>query len=323
MKEGCVVKSAEAGPAEMEKINRYTRREYAPEEVYSFSLALCDNEVDRDLERFSGEALEKLRELFLGKTCIFDHERRSANQTARIYDTWLERDTGRRTRAGEEYVRLMAKAYLPRTEESRGVVERIESGILKEVSVSCSVKRSVCGVCGQEQCRHVQGKDYGGMVGHRVLMEPADAYECSFVAVPAQRGAGVTKSFGKERGPLELEKLLRESGAEGVELSKAQAEELARRMEELREKAGWGEQYREALSADILKYSVLIQPELPAAVLKSALSGLSLSELSVMGKTYERMAQDRLPLKPQLAPEGAGQAAGGSGEACGNREFRI
>ena len=55
MKEGLVQKSA--APPEMEKINRYTRRPYSPEEVYTFSLVLCDNEVDRDFERFSREAL--------------------------------------------------------------------------------------------------------------------------------------------------------------------------------------------------------------------------------------------------------------------------
>ena len=83
MKEG-LVKQGLSAP-EMGKINRYTRRAYTPEEVYAFSLVLCDNEVDRDWERFSLEALEGLRELFPGKTLLFDHERRSASQTARIY----------------------------------------------------------------------------------------------------------------------------------------------------------------------------------------------------------------------------------------------
>ena len=46
MKEG-LVKQGLSAP-EMGKINRYTRRAYTPEEVYAFSLVLCDNEVDRD-----------------------------------------------------------------------------------------------------------------------------------------------------------------------------------------------------------------------------------------------------------------------------------
>ena len=98
MKEG-LVKQGLSAP-EMGKINRYTRRAYTPEEVYAFSLVLCDNEVDRDWERFSLEALEGLRELFPGKTLLFDHERRSASQTARIYDTALETVPGKSTRRG-------------------------------------------------------------------------------------------------------------------------------------------------------------------------------------------------------------------------------
>ena len=173
------------------------------------------------------------------------------------------------------------------------VIELIDSGILKEVSVSCSVKRSVCGLCGKEQCGHEKGKEYPEGVGHRVLCDPTDAYECSFVAVPAQREAGVTKSFREG----ELEGLL--SG----EVTKAQADRLRQAWGQLREKARWGDAYRESLTRDVLRYSALLQPEVPAAVMKSAAQGLSLEELSLLGKTYERMAQRALPLKPQLAPE--------------------
>ena len=208
MKEGLVRKNAAA--PDMEQIGRYTRRAYSPEEVYTFSLVLCDNEVDRDFERFSREALEGLRELFLGKTVLLDHQRSAASQTARIYDTGLEELPDKTTQAGEPYVRLTAKAYLPRTEKNRQVIELIESGILKEVSVGCSMKRSVCSLCGKEQCQHVKGRTYGGRWCHRVLCDPADAYECSFVAVPAQRAAGVVKHY--EGGmDMDIEKRLEEA----------------------------------------------------------------------------------------------------------------
>jgi hypothetical protein len=45
---------------ELALIGRYTRRELAPEEVYTFPVLLCDNEIDREGERFSIPALEKL-----------------------------------------------------------------------------------------------------------------------------------------------------------------------------------------------------------------------------------------------------------------------
>lgn len=176
---------------DMMKINRYTRRAYGPEEVYTFSLVLCDNEIDRDYERFSVESLEKLRELFLGKTCIFDHECKSANQTARIYDTRLEEVAGETTQAGETLTRLAARAYLPRTGENRETIDLIDSSILKEVSVSCSVARAICSICGGKNCRHEKGHTYGGKLCHRILTGPTVAYECAFVVKPYQKRKGL------------------------------------------------------------------------------------------------------------------------------------
>ena len=54
----------------LEKINKFTRRAFTADELYVFSVILCDNEVDRDSERFSDNALETLRNLFVGKTGI-------------------------------------------------------------------------------------------------------------------------------------------------------------------------------------------------------------------------------------------------------------
>ena len=52
----------------IEKINRFTRRDFTEDELYIFSVVLCDNDVDRDYECFTDESLEKLSELFMGRT---------------------------------------------------------------------------------------------------------------------------------------------------------------------------------------------------------------------------------------------------------------
>ena len=44
-------------------------------------------------------------------------------------------------------------------------------------------------------CDHEKGGEYGGKLCYHILDEPLDAYEWSFVAVPAQVNAGVTKRF--------------------------------------------------------------------------------------------------------------------------------
>jgi membrane dipeptidase len=99
----------------LEKLNRFTRREHKAEEVYLFDVILCDNDIDRDMERFSEEALAQLQKLFIGKTGIFDHDAKSSGQTARIFDTELVQDTQKKTADGRAYVCLKAHAYMVRT----------------------------------------------------------------------------------------------------------------------------------------------------------------------------------------------------------------
>ena len=72
-------------PQELELINNYTVKPLSADEVYTFGIVLCDNEIDRDFERFDIPALEKLAELFVGKTGIFDHSMSGRDQTARIF----------------------------------------------------------------------------------------------------------------------------------------------------------------------------------------------------------------------------------------------
>ena len=180
---------------ELDQINRFSKAELTADQVYTFSVRLCDNEVDRDFERFGTEDLDRLGELFLGKSGIFDHQWSAKGQTARIYRTEVVREPGTVTAAGDEYRWLKGWAYLMRTEKNQELITEIEGGIKKEVSVGCSMGRSVCSVCGAESCVHVPGKTYNGKRCVRILSGAADAYEFSFVAVPAQRAAGVVKKF--------------------------------------------------------------------------------------------------------------------------------
>ena len=86
---------------ELALINQFAKTDLTEEQVYTFSVRLCDNEVDRDFERFDGAALERLGELFLGKSGIFDHQWSAERQTARIYRAGVVRGPGRITAAGD------------------------------------------------------------------------------------------------------------------------------------------------------------------------------------------------------------------------------
>ncbi|MBR1555404.1 MAG: hypothetical protein IJ644_08440, partial [Oscillospiraceae bacterium] len=194
---------------ELAKINALTRREFTEDEIYTFPVTLCHNDIDRDGERFSDEALNQMKELFIGKTIITDHNPTAAGQVARIYDTEVVKDTGQLTKDGRPLCYLKGYAYMVRTSENADFILEIDAGIKKEVSVSCSAEKRICSVCGAEagQCEHVKGNAYDGTVCCHILDTITDAYELSFVAVPAQQGAGVTKHYhtkGESQMPEEF-----------------------------------------------------------------------------------------------------------------------
>jgi hypothetical protein len=190
--------------ADIGLINEYAVKELTPDEVFCFSLILCDNEVDRDVERFTNESLELMAELFLGKTMLFDHYWSAESQKARLYRVFTEK-TKDKNSLGENLVLLRGSAYMLR-EGNDDIIKAIEGGILKEVSVGCQMEKCACSICGESLhyqwqtgksvCKndHIKGDTYDGKLCVGDLMDPQDAYEVSFVAVPAQKGAGVTKS---------------------------------------------------------------------------------------------------------------------------------
>lgn len=188
----------------LEKLNKFTRRELTEDEVYIFTVTLCDNEVDRDNERFSGKSLNEMSEKFIGVTGIFDHDPKGENQTARLFHTEVV-ETGEKNSAGENYAYLKGYAYMVRTASNADLIREIDGGIKKEVSVSCSAEKQVCSICGADRrekaCRHVKGRRYDGQKCVVTLDGISDVYEWSFVAVPAQVCAGVTKKSYEEDTP--------------------------------------------------------------------------------------------------------------------------
>lgn len=288
----------------LRKISRYTRRTFRPEELYVFPVALCDNEVDRDGERFTVGALEKLSELFPGKTGISDHNPQAKNQAARIYDCRVERDAARQTACGEIYTRLVAQAYLPRTEASRDFIVELESGIKKEVSVGCAVQSVTCSICGADlksgPCEHRRGERYGGKLCCAVLDSPTDAYEWSFVAVPAQREAGVLKHY-RGSGTEDVLKVLRRTDG-GISLTGTQKAALLTELDRLEDEAQSGREYRASLRKDFLRLGALAEPGLPADSLTRAAESLNTKDLKTWGAAFRRRAEQTVPLAPQLAP---------------------
>lgn len=277
----------------LEQLNQFTRRTHTQEEVFLFDVRLCDNEIDRDGERFSLEALAQLKDLFVGKTGIFDHNPKGENQTARIFATELVEDPLRQTTAGEVYTYLKGHAYMIRTDANRDLIREIDGGIKKEVSISCAAASQTCSVCGSDRrkapCAHQPGHTYGGSVCHTVLGEITDAYEWSFVAIPAQREAGVTKQFGTDAGDAgrcrQLEAQLREKNA------------LLSRVEEL-------------VRRDIVRLRFLTEGTTEQDAVSAAAKRMDLEELLAFQETLrtKQKQQCQAQLTPAAANNGGNKA---------------
>lgn len=208
--EGIICKSAglenqEVTEEELKKINKFTLAPLKAEEVFTFKLILGDNGLDdRNYEPFNLNALKDLQKLYIGKTMIKDHKRTADNQIARVYDTELQQDSSKLTGAGEIFTKLIAKCYMVKTEKNADLISEIKAGIKKEVSTSCRAKHAYCSICGVDNmknyCCHYWGKEYETKDGKKICYFTLDgakeAYEVSFVAVPAQPRAGTTKNYG-------------------------------------------------------------------------------------------------------------------------------
>ena len=263
---------------QLQRINALAKGTLTAEQVYVFSVRLCDDQVDRDFERFDAAALPELAKLFVGKSGIVDHKWSAGSQLARIFDTEVVEEDGVSS--------VKAWAYIRRGGTGDEWIADIEAGIKKEVSVGCAMGQSVCSVCGGEygSCGHRKGEYYEGELCCAILREPVDAYEFSFVAVPAQRSAGVLKGMGRR---LSLKELADEFGAQ----------------EEYRgllKQAQLGLRYQKQLSDEVVRLTLMLGLKLEEPVLRCAVEKLAGSELVPLRDALREQAAEKYPIQLQL-----------------------
>ena len=264
---------------QLEAINALAKAQLTGEQVYVFSLRLCDDQVDRDFERFDAAALPGLAKLFIGRTGIVDHSWRADNQVARIFETQVVQEDG------ISYIK--AWAYIRRGGSNEEIIADIEAGIKKEVSVGCAMGRCVCSICGSEYgtCGHQKGEHYDGQLCCGILREPMDAYEFSFVAVPAQREAGVLKALGTNRRTLK--ELAEEFGAQAEYCDLSREAEL-------------GRQYRKELEADVVRLCLLLDLGADSTVLRGIARTAGAEDLQKLRESLEEKAAHVMPVVTQL-----------------------
>ena len=264
---------------QLEAINAQAKAKLSAEQVYVFSLRLCDDQIDRDGERFDTAALPALAKLFIGKTGIVDHKWSSENQVARIFAAEVVKE--------ESVSYIKAWAYIRRGGNADEVIADIEAGIKKEVSVGCAMGRAACSICGSEygSCGHSKGEYYDGQLCCAILKEPMDAYEFSFVAVPAQANAGVLKGLG--HGKRSLKELADEFGA--------QSEYRA-----LFKEAQLGRQYKKQVQDDVVRLCLSLELGVDEPTLRAVVEKAGAEELLKLQKALDERLAESLPATCQL-----------------------
>ena len=263
---------------QLEQINSLAKTRLNGEQVYVFSLRLCDDQIDRDGERFDTAALPGLAKLFIGKTGIVDHKWSTDNQIARIFETQVVRE--------KDVSYIKAWAYIRRGGANDEVIADIEAGIKKEVSVSCAMARAVCSICGSEYgtCGHVKGEVYDGQTCGVILKEPVDAYEFSFVAVPAQRSAGVMKALA---GGGKLKELAEANGAQAEYRALCKEAELGRR-------------YRKELEDGVVRLGLALELGVTEQVLRNLAKTAGAEDLLALKEALQSRLDESLPVVTQL-----------------------
>ena len=278
-KETQVAATGVATATQLEAINAQAKAQLTAEQVYVFSLRLCDDQIDRDMERFDTQALPGLAKLFIGKTGIVDHQWSSKGQVARIFETQVVKE--------EDVSYIKAWAYIRRGGSGEEVIADIEAGIKKEVSVGCAMGRAVCSICGGEygSCGHQKGEHYDGTLCCVILKEPMDAYEFSFVAVPAQRDAGVMKGLGG--GKRCLKDLADEFGVQGEYRA-------------LFVQAQLGQQYEKQLRDEVVRLFLSLDMGLEEPVLRAIAQKVGAEELQKLKEALANRVAEYLPMQTQL-----------------------
>lgn len=264
---------------QLEKINALAKARLNGEQVYVFSLRLCDDQMDRDFERFDTQALPELARMFLGKTGIVDHQWSTEKQVARIFETQVVQD------GSVSYIK--AWAYIRRGGANEETIADIEAGIKKEVSVGCAMGQAVCSICGGEYgtCGHSKGQSYDGQVCCAILRQPVDAYEFSFVAVPAQREAGVLKAMGA--GQRRLKELAEQFGAQGE-------------YQALKQQAALGQRYRKELEDSVVRLGLSLELGLQEPVLRRLAQCAGAEDLTAVKAAWQERLEQLMPVVTQL-----------------------
>ena len=167
-------------------------------------------------------------------------------------------------------------------------------------------------------CTHKKGEVYGSKLCCGELVNPYDAYEWSFVAVPSQKRAGITKGhkiFGKEN---DMEKILKAiENKKAFALDESDSRKLCEYIDGLKKSAKDGVLYRESLTRDVVGLAAFVQPDISGETMESVAKTMTVAQLKEFKTAFEKKKNEMLTAVPQLYSEK------NKNNTVSNGQFRI
>ena len=154
-----------------------------------------------------------------------------------------------------------------------------------------------CSICGKDMkkhgCKHIKGTYYGKKLCHGILNEAKDAYEWSFVAVPAQKNAGVTKAFDTKTTKAFTDDGSFTADNDTAVFSKSYVKALEKQADD-------GRLYREHLAGEIRKYALITMNKVNIDAFISHCGNMDTTELKSLAEGLKAQANEIIPVSPQL-----------------------
>ena len=187
---------------DMRAIKRWTRDDISAERFFVFPVLAIDTKPTRNHVQYSAESQKASVKSWVGKTFLFnengtnpsmggaDHALQAASQVGRIYKAQLVK-----TAQGETGTLVWVYSVRGVSDGVDAFIAKIESGILREVSIHVMVEQVDCSICGVaiQKCEkgHVPGEKYGNETCVLITQGPLEPLELSSVACPGSVNAHV------------------------------------------------------------------------------------------------------------------------------------
>jgi hypothetical protein len=182
---------------QLAKINHFTRRPYAAEELYIGQMRLANNCIDRDNERYSESILKEFAKTVIRKSLLLDHDRRLSAAIGKFFDCEIEKislaqaikETGELLRLPEgiKEVHFLAPwFYIPKEAVENTLLSKLEAGICDFVSIGFRAEMPI------------PVTDTFGTIAYHEYRGKGEVTEGSIVYLGAQYGASF-KAYGDNK----------------------------------------------------------------------------------------------------------------------------